>query len=164
MLNSSVESAQKPATEPVRSASLQSKLALLLVISSALGALGWLWWSATHRSQIRFLPTMTGAEWIIYPKAAEGRPRYDLELNTIFSRTFVLNEVPVESNLRVSGFYNYSISLNGNIISPQQRGGSWRKPDLYSPSKFLRLGTNELLVTVANSNGPPALWLSLTAG
>jgi Flp pilus assembly protein TadD len=164
MLNSSVESAQKPATEPVRPASLQSKLALLLVISSALGALGWLWWSATHRSQIRFLPTMTGAEWIIYPKAAEGRPRYDLELSTVFSRTFVLNEVPEESKLKVSGFYNYSISLNGNVISPHQRGKSWKKPDLYSPSNFLRRGTNELLVTVTCSNSPPALWLSLTAG
>jgi Flp pilus assembly protein TadD len=161
MSNSFVASAQRF----VRSVPLKSRLALLLVLSSALGALGWLWWSATERSNISFLPTLPRAEWIIYPKAVEGPIHPHIELGTIFSRSFVLQAVPEQSTLRISGFHHYSISLNSQTLNePQQRGRSWKDPDLFAPSSFLHPGTNEILVTVANSNGPPALWLLLTAG
>jgi tetratricopeptide (TPR) repeat protein len=149
----------------VRSVPLKSKLALLLVLSSALGALGWLWWSAVQRSKISFLPTLPGAEWIIYPKAVEGRIHPHIEVGTSFSRSFVLDAIPEESTLKISGFHHYSISLNGHPLNQsQQRGRSWKDPDQFSPSKLLRRGTNEILVTVANTNGPPALWLLLKAG
>jgi Flp pilus assembly protein TadD len=141
---------------------LQSKLALLLVISSALGALGWFWWSATERTKISFLPAMAGAEWIIYPKPPEGRIQPPIELATVFTRTFVLNEVPTNPTLKVAGYHKYSINLNGQAVdNPQKPGNSWKNPDLFVPAKFLRLGTNEIVVTIRNTNGPPALWLLL---
>jgi tetratricopeptide (TPR) repeat protein len=144
---------------------LKSKLALLLVLSSAFGAFGWFWWSAVHRSEIGFLPTRPGAEWIIYPKAAEGRIHPQIKLGTVFARSFVLEEVPENPNLKIAGFHAYSVLLNGKPLDkPQQRGKSWKSPDLFDPSNVLRRGTNEIAVTVSNTNGPPALWLLLKAG
>jgi Flp pilus assembly protein TadD len=144
---------------------LNSKLALLLVISSALGAFGWLWWSATERAKISFLSAMPGAEWIIYPKPPDGRIQLPIELATVFTRSFVLDKVPNNATLEVAGFHKYTISLNGqNVEDPHKPGNSWKNPDVFTPSKYLRPGTNELFVTVSNTNGPPALWLSLRAG
>jgi tetratricopeptide (TPR) repeat protein len=161
MPNRLVESTQRL----VRRLPLKSRLALLLVISSALGAFGWLWWSATERSKISFLPALAGADWIIYPKAAEGPIHPRMECATVFTRSFVLEEVSLKSIIKISGFYNYSISLNGQPLNdPHQRGSSWKTPDVYFPCNFLRRGTNEILVTASNTNGPPAIWLSLTSG
>jgi tetratricopeptide (TPR) repeat protein len=148
----------------LRSLPLESRLALALVVCSALGGFGWLWWSAVKRSEVNFLPSLAGAEWIIYPKAAEGKIHPRLRLGTVFRRTFVLNEVPDQSSLGVAGFHEYSIVLNGEVLTKlEHRGTSWKEPDLFSPSKFLHRGTNEILVTASNTNGPPALWLSLTS-
>src|SRR5262245_8471406 len=85
----------------VHSVLQKSKLALLLVLSSAFGTLGWLWWSAVQCSKISFLPSLPGAEWIIYPNAVEGPIHPHIELNTSFSRSFVLEATPQQSTLRV---------------------------------------------------------------
>jgi Flp pilus assembly protein TadD len=165
MSNSSVESTQKLEGMQGRSMPLTSKLALLLFFSSVLGALAFLWWNATQRSKTSFLPAMADGQWIIYPKAAEGHLHVSLELATVFTRSFVLDEVPANANLKISAFHNYSISLNGQTVdNPQQRGRSWKNPDLFISSKYLHRGTNEILVTVRNTNGPPALWLTLSGG
>jgi hypothetical protein len=138
------------------------KLALFLVISSLVGALGWLYRSAKS-SKTNFLPTISGAEWIIYPKAPEGRIHPHLELATVFRRSFVLNEVPAQTELRTCAFHRYSLLLNGRELEKPPHD-SWKNPDRFSISDGLHPGTNEILVTVFNTNGPPALWLSLKAG
>ena len=47
--------------------------------------------------------------------------------------------------------------------APVRRGSNWKQPDRFEATKQLRVGTNEITVTVLSSNGPPALWLALDA-
>lgn len=138
--------------------------ALLLVCSSVLGALSWLWWGATKDSGIRFLPERTGAAWIVYPNAASGSLHPSVELSTIFRRVFLMERAPAQATLSVAGFRHYSVSLNGHALDrPLRTGKSWKQADRFDVSSWLRTGSNEVLVTVFNSNAPPALWLSLRA-
>src|ERR1051326_7536512 len=140
----------------------QQKLAVLVVVGSALSAIAALWWSAAKRADVNFLPALSGADWIVYPKAPGGGIYPRLELDTRYRRTFVLDAVPANAELKVRGFRGLSINLNGKILKPSRSGHSWKEPDWFAFSEFLRPGTNELWATVVNSNGPPALWLLTT--
>jgi Flp pilus assembly protein TadD len=139
-------------------------LALCLVIVGALGALAELWWTSS-RAAINFLPGMAPAEWIIYPTIQEAGTHPDLELPTAFENSFVLDAVPPKALLRVAGFHRYTLSVNGTSPGkPLRTGASWKQPDVFDVAGQLRPGTNRIEVTVFNSNGPPALWLSLDVG
>src|ERR1017187_539268 len=83
-----------------RSAGLARRMALALVVSSALGSLGWLWWNASWRSEIAFLPRRSSAEWIVYPSEPEGLLHPRLELSTEFKRSFVLDRKSTRLNSR----------------------------------------------------------------
>ena len=145
-----------------RSAVLARRLALLLVVASAAGALGWLWWSAIQRSDIAFLPRRSPAEWVIYPAPPEAILHPRTELSTTFKRAFVLEKSPARAELRVAGFHRYELRLNGAVAkSPARADLNWKQPDSYEVSERLRVGENEIAVTVFNTNGPPALWLCL---
>ena len=140
------------------------RLALCLVVAGALGAVAGLWWTST-RAAINFLPGMAPAEWIIYPVIPEVGAHPILELPTAFENSFVLGVVPHKALLRVAGFHRYTLTVNGaSPKSPLRTGASWKQPDVFDVAGQLRPGTNRIEVTVFNSNGPPALWLSLSAG
>lgn len=145
-----------------RSAGLARRLALALVVSSALGSLGWLWWNASWRSEIAFLPRRSSAEWIVYPSAPEGLLHPRLELSTEFKRSFVLERVPNRAELRIAGFHRYALLINGAAPGPPVRPArNWKQPDSYEAGPQLRVGENQIAVTVFNTNGPPAMWLCL---
>jgi len=55
--------------------------------------------------------------------------------------------------------------LNNAFVGVAPRvGENWKKPTVYDASGFLHPGSNAISVVVANSMGPPALWMSLRAG
>ena len=142
-----------------------SGLALGLVIIGAAGALAGLWWTSTWRADVNFLPAMTPAEWIVFPITPDGDSHRRLELPTAFEHSFVLDRVPSRAVLRIAGFHRYTLAINGTSLEkPAQTGINWKRPDAFDVAGQLLPGTNRIEVTVFNSDGPPALWLSLDAG
>jgi tetratricopeptide (TPR) repeat protein len=144
------------------SSGLARPLALALVVLSGVGALGLLGWNALWRGEIAFLPRRSPAEWIIYPAVPEGLLHARLELSTQFKRSFVLERVPSHAELRVAALHSYALLINGAAPSPPTRSGhNWKQADRYEVAPLLRVGENQIAVTVFNTNGPPALWLCL---
>jgi Flp pilus assembly protein TadD len=144
------------------SSGLARPLALALVVSSVVGALGWLAWNALWRSEIAFLPRRAPAEWIVYPSVPEGLLHARLELSTQFKRSFVLERVSAQAQLRIAGLHRYALLINGVTPgSPTRSAHNWKQPDTYEAAGLLRVGENQIAVTVFNTNGPPALWLHL---
>jgi Flp pilus assembly protein TadD len=142
-----------------------SGLALGLVIVSFGGALAGLWWAGTWRADINFLPAMAPAEWIVYPVAPNVNSHRRLEFPTAFETTFDLGGVPGKALLQIAGFHRYALLINGTSPpGPVRTGTNWKRPDVFDVAGQLRRGTNRIEVTVFNSDGPPALWLSLDAG
>jgi Flp pilus assembly protein TadD/4-amino-4-deoxy-L-arabinose transferase-like glycosyltransferase len=137
---------------------------LLLVCGSALAALLWLGWSGARRPDVNFLPRRGPAEWIVYPTPPQGTTHLRVELSTTFRHEFGLDRPPTEASLRVAAFHRYNITLNGVTLGPPtEPGANWKQPDRFEVAKTLRAGRNEIVVDVFNSNGPPSLWLALTA-
>ena len=144
------------------SRSLARRLALALVVSAGVAALGWLWGEALWRGDIAFLPRRSPAEWIVYPSVPEGLLHARLELSTQFKRSFVLEGVPAQAELRVASLHRYSLLINGVAPgSPPQSAHNWKQPDHFEAGRLLLVGENRIAVTVFNTNGPPALWLCL---
>lgn len=137
--------------------------ALLLVSLSAMGAIVWLWLTSS-RTDTNFLPHMAPAEWIVSASAPEVTPRPRINLETTFERSFNLSNAPAQAELRVAGFHEYALSINGSPVpNASQRGGNWKAPDRFDVTKLLRAGENQISVKVSNTNGPAALWLALSA-
>jgi hypothetical protein len=108
---------------------------------------------------------MAPAEWVIYPQPLDESIRPTFELGTVFRQSFNLDSVPPQASVRVAGFRRYSVAVNGTRLErPVQRGSNWKQPDRFDLSNLLRTGSNDIAVTVWNSNGPPALWLALEVG
>ena len=142
-----------------------SGLALGAVIICVAGALAGLWWVSNWHADVSFLPRMAPAEWIVYPVIPDLNSHRTLELPTVFGDSFVLSNVPPGAMLRIAGFHRYILSINGTALEkPLRTGEDWKQPDVFAVTGQLRPGTNRIEVTVFNSNGPPALWLSLEAG
>jgi Tfp pilus assembly protein PilF len=135
-----------------------------LVIIGSLCALAGLWWTSS-RAAVNFLPDMTPARWIIYPVIPDANTHPVLELATTFENSFGLDVVPPKALLRIAGFHRYTLTVNGSCPEWALRtGANWKQPDKFDVSRLLRPGTNRIEVTVFNSDGPPALWLSLDVG
>src|SRR3989442_13903580 len=106
--------------------------ALVLVTASALGAFGWFWWSAAGRSDVSFLPRLAPAAWIVYPSTPQGRLHPDLEMATVFRRSFRLGAVPLEATVGVAGFHRYSLAINGAALpAPTATRKNWKQPDCF---------------------------------
>ena len=147
-----------------KSAGVARVLAAVLVATSALSASGWFWWNAHWRSRVNFLPRLPPAEWMLYPSAPEGTLHRGLEMGTAFRRSFRLSTAPARATIRIAAFHHYSLVINGaSPGSPERRGKNWKEPDLFEVSALLRPGENQIVVTVTNTEGPPALWFWLGA-
>jgi 4-amino-4-deoxy-L-arabinose transferase-like glycosyltransferase len=141
---------------------LTRRLALALVVASALGSLAWLRWACVSDPAISFLPEMGRAEWIVSPSGADITLHPRLDLYTDFKRSFVLEKVPAQAGLWVAAFHQYSVTLNGTPPSRLvKRGKHWKEPDYFEVEGQLRVGENDIAIRVSNTNGPPALWLLL---
>ncbi|MDB6125929.1 MAG: Photosystem assembly protein Ycf3 [Pedosphaera sp.] len=136
-----------------------------LVVAVLVGGLTVLWQHCTHDSKINFLPAHGPAQWILYPKAPDGKLHKSMALSAEFRRSFILKNVPAQADLTLRAFQQSLVLINGQPLSAATNAMvSWKEPVSYEISKVLHAGTNELSVTVQNGDGPPALWLQLTAG
>ncbi|HZL42184.1 MAG TPA: hypothetical protein VFD66_02755, partial [Verrucomicrobiae bacterium] len=138
------------------------RTAVCLVVFALLGAAGGLWWSNSRRASIQFLPPMRPAEWIIYPAALDMRIHNVFESATIFKTSFTLDRVPTNAVLKIAAFHRYTLQINGKtVVAPLNPQRNWKRPVIFSVAADWVAGTNRMAVTVINSNGPPALWVSM---
>ncbi|HJT78448.1 MAG TPA: tetratricopeptide repeat protein [Gemmataceae bacterium] len=141
----------------------QRRLALALLAAVAALALGWLGWFAARSPHSRFLPPDRGGAWIDYPTppnilGSAVLTRY--EQHATFRRGFDLGVAPAWARLRVRGFTDCSVLVNGRPVALPE-GAPWSRLRTADVAELLRAGPNEVRAVVANDSGPPALWLSL---
>ena len=135
-----------------------------LIAAAILLGVGWLWWLCRFDSSIPFLPGGDAAEWIVYPKPPDATPHRGMPVWAVFHRSFTLTAAPATATLSVRVFKQGIVRLNGRVVDDLLlRGEDWKSRHSSQVASFLQAGQNEISVTVSNSLGPPALWLSLNA-
>src|SRR6266404_5458465 len=144
---------------------LQSRLLLPVLAAACVATAAALWWLCMRSDGIAFLPAAHGAEWILYPKPAEGARQRNVPLCAVFRRSFTMNTNPAKAVLTFRSFKSGAVTINER---PVQLGASlaehWKSVVEANVAGLLRPGTNMLAVWVTNSTGPPALWLRVEAG
>jgi len=144
------------------SSAFSRPIAALIAAAILLGS-GWLWWLCRLDSSIPFLPAGGSAEWIVYPIPPDTTPHGAVPFWAVFRRTFTLTAVPATAELSVRVFKQGTVRINGRVVDKLVLDGQdWKRRHTSEVAAFLHAGENELSVTVSNSLGPPALWLSLT--
>jgi Flp pilus assembly protein TadD len=123
-------------------------------------------WNCLVNPKIHFLPPGP-APWIVYPQAPDLGTYPALHLVGTFERAFVLPEKPATAALSWRCLTNGEIWINGTIVPrPESLAPNWKtisRTDV-DVVNLLRAGTNDLMVTVENRGGPPALSLELRCG
>ena len=121
-------------------------LALALLVLGVLVPVWLFGWNAMRRPDVSFLPQQTPAEWIVFPSPADVVARENRELATVFKRSFKLERAPSRAALRVAGFREYSVQLNGTPLGkPAWAGRNWKQPDRFQVSPALKRGEIHVL-------------------
>lgn len=133
----------------------------ILMVAFAGVTMSILAWIARHDPAINFLPHRKGAEWIVFPTAADSRAQWCASLDTTFRREFVLPRKPVSARLSLRVMRGAEVKLNGVPIQlPQNR--NWKNASDVPIAEQLHEGANIIEVRVFNENGPPTLWVILS--
>ena len=119
-------------------------------------------WIARIDPAINFFPHHTGAEWIVFPSAADSRAHWSASMDTIFRREFVLPQKPVSARLSLRAMRRAEVKVNGVPIQLPQNS-NWKNISDVAITEQLREGANMVEVRVFNLIGPPALWLRLNS-
>jgi hypothetical protein len=144
-----------------RSSPLNRPIAGLIAAIILLGS-GWLWWLCRYDGGIPFLLAAGPAEWIVYPKPPDATPHNAMPFWAVFRRSLTLTAAPATAKLSVRAFKQGMVRINGQLVdSLVLREADWKRRHTSEVARFLKAGENEISVTVSNSLGPPALWLSL---
>src|SRR5581483_11738644 len=134
----------------------------ILITAFAATAMSVLIWLAWNDPAINFLRQDRRAEWIVFPAAVDARAHWFASLDATFHREFTLPGRPTTAHLTISAMRRAEVRINGAPIRfPSNR--NWKKIESTDVTEQLRAGTNAIEVRDFNQNGPPALWLSLTA-
>jgi len=119
-------------------------------------------WMARNDPAINFLPRDSRAEWIVFPVAVSAHGHWFTGLDATFRREFVLTERPSTARLSLRAMRRAEVKINGTSVRfPPTR--NWKKIVSAEVAEQLHTGTNVIETRVFNHNGPPVLWLSLTA-
>jgi 4-amino-4-deoxy-L-arabinose transferase-like glycosyltransferase len=135
-------------------------IALVALVAGAGGC----WRLCTRSGEMAYLPSHSGAQWIVDARLPETRVRHAFPSSMGFKRTFLLNAKPAEATISLSAFKSAALSVNGQAISCLKCSRNWKVTSMVSIGPLLLAGTNEIVVSVTNDFGPPALWLRLQAG
>jgi Flp pilus assembly protein TadD len=133
-------------------------VALPVLAACALVALAW---HVSRSDSMAFLSARSPPEWIVYPRPGDTWPHLIVELDAEFSRSFQLASVPPAVPLRLRAFRAASVRVNGVPLVLAEDGEGWKGERRADAAQLLRAGDNEIVVTVSNDLGPPALWLAL---
>ena len=135
---------------------------LILCFAGCLLAAAGLWRLCLHSDSTAFLPGYDGAEWIVDDAPAMNVARPAIAVTTVFKKMFVLNAVTGEPRLEIRAFRSVSVNINGQEIHLNGEPQHWKTIQSADVGGQLKAGTNEIIVSVTNNFGPPALWLQLT--
>src|ERR1041385_5133585 len=95
-----------------------SRLGIRMVIAVAAVALAIAgWWFCERNSSTAFLPSHSGAEWIIDPMPPEAKARTAFPKQAIFNRALTLMRSPVNATLTVMAFKDVGIFVNGKNVA-----------------------------------------------
>jgi len=123
------------------------------------------WWLWARSESISALPSIKGAQWILYPEPIDADVRAAAPISALFYRSFVLFQPSVKASLQICSFKSGTATLNGRpLLSLKDPTSNWKAPASLDVSGLLLAGTNILSVSVTNAQGPPALWLRFKAG
>src|SRR5215813_12584906 len=125
----------------------------------AISLLAWIGW---NDPTINFLTPDKRAEWIVFPAAVDSHAHWFASIDVTFRREFTLPNLPRTAPLRVRAMRRAEVKINGVSI-PFQPRSNWKEMMSIDVAEQLRPGTNVIEARVFNHNGPPALWLTLTA-
>ena len=135
--------------------------AILIVVLGGL-AVAFLACIARTDPAIGYLPHYGGVDWIVFPTPADSRAHWSASLDTTFRREFVLPGKPVSARLSLRAMRRAEVRVNRVPIQlPQNR--NWKNVSDVEIAQQLREGANIVEVRVFNQNGPPALWVILSA-
>ena len=136
--------------------------AILIVAFAGVG-ISLLTWTVRKSSAINFLPGDGRAEWIVFPTAMNPRGHALASVDASFRREFVLTDGAPTATLSIRAMRRAEIKINGSPFEfPPPR--NWKEATTIDVSNQLHAGANLIEARVFNHNGPPALWLNLTAG
>lgn len=123
-------------------------------------ALGWLGWYGIHRHDgLAWLPSHQGAGWWTVPREASAVMHRPAAQVCTFRAEFPIVGMPDHLELRVAVFRQGVVYVNGVKVEGLRLDGvGWKHPQKAEIAPFLRHGLNELVVTVTNNGGPPAIW------
>jgi len=144
--------------------SRESRRAALALLATALACALWLGWKAARDPRTPFLPDRSPAEWVLYPTPPGTLPQATVALDTVFRKELTLDDRPSAATLRVLWYRSGSVRINGTVVARSAPGQSWKRPVEVDVTPFLREGINRIEAQAVNGSGPPALWLSLSAG
>jgi len=114
--------------------------AILVVLLGGI-AVALLAWIARIDPAINFFPHHTGAEWIVFPSAADSRAHWSASMDTIFRREFVLAQKPVSARLSLRAMRRAEVKVNGVPIQLPQNS-NWKNISDVAITEQLREGAN----------------------
>jgi Dolichyl-phosphate-mannose-protein mannosyltransferase len=140
-----------------------TKVFLALVLAGITG-LGILCWMCLYNPGIAFLPQRPGAEWIVYPSPPVAIAQRFIPLMATFRQDFKLDTLPPSAVVNICAFRNFSVLVNGHTAQVVHEDENWKSASTLDITRNLRVGANEIMVSVTNSQGPPVLWLQFHGG
>jgi tetratricopeptide (TPR) repeat protein len=136
--------------------------AALLIVAAAI-AVAALWWKCRLDPTISFLPADSRAAWIVFPVPVQAGAHRIATLDAVFRRQFQLNNLPVSAQLRFKAARRLELKINGRSIDAGTPN-NWKSIAAVDVLGFLQNGANTIEARVFNDDGPPGLWLQLSAG
>lgn len=116
-------------------------------------------WAYTTRPDVNFLANDSGAEWVVFPLAADAHTRPVVEADTVFRRTFNLETAPRAAQLKVRAARRVELRINGKIVDVP-RPENWKKAVAVTITE-LNAGANVIEARVFNAGAMPALWFRM---
>jgi hypothetical protein len=118
-----------------------------------------MWYRARRDPALAFLPTVTGAEWILHDDVISLDKR-DVRLTPRGFRTQVtVTRLLVDAPLHVRGMNRFSVLVDGNVVaSPPVHPKGWKADQVVDLARHLPPGRHEIRLFAQNETGPPALW------
>ena len=125
-------------------------------------AIAGLTWLCRSDPGTNFLQSDKRADWIFFPAAVEVKARGVANLDTLFRRDFTVQRPVPRTLLTVRAAKQIQLTINDRKVELVPNH-NWKDAFTVEISGFLQDGPNRIEARVFNDNGPPALWLSLTA-
>ena len=119
-------------------------------------------WVCLRDSTINFLAHHSRGRWIIFPSAVDTLAHPVANLDATFRRAFVLENRPHAAEIKIAACKQFQIDVNGVLVD-RTKTNNWKDISTIDVASVLRAGENIIEVRVLNNDGPPCLWLVLTA-